>query len=55
MKEKRELKNIDSSKNVNDWNTKLELKPKEKKERLHLRLLDSNRRRESKNIAKSKS
>ena len=55
LTEKRKLKNTDWTKNVSDWNTRPELKLKDKKERLSLKLLDLNKRRESKHIVKSKS
>ena len=55
LTEKRKLKNTDLTKNVSDWNTSPELKLKDKKERLSLKLLDLNKRRESKLIVKSKS
>jgi hypothetical protein len=55
LKENRKLKSTDLSKNVLNWNMKLEWKPKEKKERLRLKQLDSNKRKESRHIEKSKS
>lgn len=55
LKENRKLKSTDLSKNVLNWNMKLEWKLKEKKERLRLKQLDSNKRKESRHIEKSKS
>lgn len=55
LREKRRLKNIDSSKNVLDLSMKLDKRPKEKRERLKLKLTNLSNREELKSINSSKS